>query len=78
MGTYTTAFECPDCGELHDYEDGAAECCAPVPREVFICDECDSINFSEKEAIACCDEDLEQKSPTAEELESAGQFRLID
>lgn len=70
-------WRCHDCGELHDDEDEARECCPP--EEVYLCPSCDEQYRHEIEARACCpvDPDAPPPMPTAQELESLGQMRLI-
>jgi|GEM_PF-4443969 len=73
-------WRCPDCGEVHDDYGDAAECCAPSPREVFICPVCKSDFISEEIAIGCCNADLLPEDfvpePTTAELEAEGQMWL--
>ena len=74
-------FRCGECGELHDDQDSAVDCCPPHISETWVCESCGSENFRQDEADACCPQD-DPQSPEAyrrevEQLEAAGQKRLI-
>ncbi len=49
-------WECGHCGELHDDEDEANECCQPTIAEKWECGECGEVYDSESEAEECCTE----------------------
>lgn len=72
-------WRCDECGEIHDYEDEAYECCPPQVSRVFVCPVCDDHHMKEVDAIECCDYDPDSPppQPTADELERAGQMRLV-
>ena len=72
-------WKCHECGEIHDYEDAAAECCQPEISKGYECPECGDFHRKEADAIDCCgyDEDAPPPPPTAAELEAAGQLRLL-
>ena len=77
--TRTKKFRCSECGELHDWEDDAQSCCAPDVHEVqcWKCSECGDVTDDEDQARYCClDEDI-VLLPTPEQLEAAGQQRLV-
>tara|TARA_R110000868_G_scaffold74752_4_gene216281 strand:+ start:982 stop:1173 length:192 start_codon:yes stop_codon:yes gene_type:complete len=59
----------------HDNEDSAIECCPPEVESYYTCPECGEEYATEEQAIDCCG--YVEPPPTAEELESAGQGRLI-
>jgi hypothetical protein len=71
-------WECGRCGDVHDWEDDAQECCQPEVKEVYLCAECEEVHKTELEADNCClpedDDSLPMASP--KELEVAGQQRL--
>ncbi|KIO49624.1 hypothetical protein [Nitrosospira sp. NpAV] len=71
-------WKCGECGDLHDDEDEARECCEPSVFEVYVCPTCGEEHSAEAEAIDCCnfDPDGPPPPPSAEELEAAGQMRL--
>ncbi|MBS1143389.1 MAG: hypothetical protein H6R14_795 [Proteobacteria bacterium] len=71
-------YQCCECGDIHDDEDDARECCAPRIKEVFVCPQCKEVFDDEDEAIECCDlpEGFEIR-PSLIELEAAGQMRLL-
>lgn len=72
-------WSCDNCGELHDEEDDALECCPPAITKVFFCPVCDESHLSEQQARECCPVDPEAPPPlpSARELEAAGQMRLF-
>ena len=73
-----TVFKCGKCGETHDFEDDAIECCAPIIDEGYLCPLCGEFFFNEQGALACHDVDKDfVQPPTAAELEAAGQMRLL-
>lgn len=47
-------YECCSCGELHDHEDEALDCCAPEISERWICPECGKAHDTESAAENCC------------------------
>ena len=46
-------YDCGQCGERHDHEDGAIECCQPEIDTVYICPICDKEHDSMKVAEQC-------------------------
>jgi hypothetical protein len=44
-------YECPFCGELHEYRH-QAQCCCPLP-EIWLCD-CGLRYSNEEQAEECC------------------------
>jgi hypothetical protein len=75
-------FRCEECGHLHEREWDAESCCPRDADEVWLCGECTEIHDAEQEAIDCCGGDpLDSEQGWqrhVEELEAAGQQRLID
>ncbi len=74
-------FQCPSCGEVHDKEHQAENCCIPEAEEVTMweCTECGEAHDDREHAHLCCwdeESDLEPLPPTPQELEAAGQMRL--
>lgn len=73
---------CTECGELHDDEDDAQDCCRPVVREVHQCPICKEHYGRESDAVECVEE-CSSKDETLvymaskEELERQGQERLF-
>lgn len=71
-------WKCADCGATHEDRHDAAYCCGPLER--YACPTCNDDDWeTEADALACCHtgEDEQPKDPTPEELEKAGQQRLI-
>ena len=48
-------WKCSECGEFHDHEDDARECCAPEVYEYFGCPECGMVHEEETDALQCCE-----------------------
>lgn len=72
------AWRCGDCETVHANEDDARECCAPLIDGGFLCPICRGFLLREEDAIACCDLYPDKPiTPSALELEAAGQLRLI-
>lgn len=71
-----TMYECDRCGELHETEDGANECCHPKVRMVYLCSICEE-QFDERDRAEQCCSDQKHPGQTPEELEAARQIRLI-
>ncbi len=46
-------YDCGQCGERHDHEDGAIECCQPEIDTVYICPICEKEHGSMKVAEQC-------------------------
>jgi len=76
-----TQFQCPTCGDLHDWDYEAEDCC-PLEAEkvtVWRCGNCDETLGDQDLARLCCwdgETELEPYMPTPAELEAAGQQRL--
>lgn len=47
-------FKCGECGDLHDDDDDALECCRPTISEVWICGTCNEHHDHESGAQVCC------------------------
>ena len=43
-------YQCPDCGDLHDDNYDAEQCCPVHIHELYICPICDEDHMTEKEA----------------------------
>lgn len=76
--TRTNLYRCGKCGDLHDWEDEAIECCAPeailVPS--WKCAECGDVSADEDTARYCCLDEETVLPATPAQLEAAGQERL--
>ena len=46
-------YDCGRCGERHDSEDGALECCQPEVETVYLCPICDTEHDRMKDAESC-------------------------
>jgi hypothetical protein len=77
---------CDECGEAHNDEDDAADCCRPSVWQKWKCGKCDGIHNNEPDAVTCCADDAEENgeplSPDVyqqrvAQLEAKGQRRLI-
>lgn len=51
---YTEKWVCPICGDEHDYEDDALNCC----QEVYECDECGEKYDNEDDMLNCSCKEL--------------------
>lgn len=71
-------FECGECGDLHEHDYDAEECCMPVVSEVnaWACAECGFITKDEEAARYCCLAEDITLPATPRQLEAAGQQRL--
>lgn len=78
MATTLTRYRCDECGDIHEDEDNARECCAPTISEVYQCSVCHAKFDDEDEADKhCLDHDEDQPDvPSHAELEAHGQQRL--
>lgn len=47
-------YRCDECGEIHDDQDAAIECCPPSVSRVFVCSECAEVFRNEEGACECC------------------------
>jgi len=71
-------WRCNECGTVHEDEDDASDCCQPSITKGYICPTCETFYIEEDEAIACCQVTAEEViHVTAQELEAAGQVRLL-
>lgn len=79
-------WRCDECGETHEYEEEAYDCCPPEVDLIYECGECGKTFDEKKDADLCCsDEVLENGEPISpdayqqmiQQLEKAGQKRLI-
>ncbi|MGS1014088.1 hypothetical protein ACVCL0_09155 [Rhodanobacter sp. UC4450_H17] len=75
MATMHTKYRCDECGDIHEDDIEARECCAPTISEVFQCSVCHATFDDEDVAEEHCWEhtDAEPDVPTHAELEAAGQ-----
>lgn len=78
----TVKYRCNNCGDLHEFEDDAYECCRPQFTEVYLCPQCADLHGSEEDARLCCatpdaDDPLRFTMASALEREQAGQERLF-
>ena len=49
------AYECPDCGDLHETEEEAQNCCNMIEEvSAWKCTECDEIHSDKEDAKECC------------------------
>ena len=74
-------WECGDCGDLHDCDLDALECCKEI-HEVWVCPICDDKHDTRDDALNCAAADLDASDgiivvATPLELEAAGQLRLL-
>lgn len=78
MNTITTQWRCNECGECHNYECDARDCCRPSVSLVYLCPVCDEKHDDERTALGCCPEPEsdEPRQLTSAELEAQGQRRL--
>lgn len=78
MATVFVKWRCDGCGELHEDEECARECCTPEVVEVYQCSVCHLRFEDEWEADEHCNthNDDEPDEPTKAELEAHGQQRL--
>ena len=71
-------WQCNKCDTAHEDEYDARDCCSPGITEGYICPTCETFYIEEDAAIACCQVGPEAPpTPTAQELEAAGQERLL-
>lgn len=78
-------FRCEMCGEVHEDDSDARDCCEPEITRLFKCTACGEIHSDEEEAEDCCieganeDHDIDGRLYMAQklELERAGQLRLL-
>ena len=52
-----TAYRCPDCGDLHEDEDDALQCCEPAGHDQdaeIACPVCTVKHIDHREAADCC------------------------
>lgn len=75
-------WRCEQCGEIHDDEDEASECCPPEVTVLFRCKVCRETYRKEEEAEDCCPHESDSNdgklwTASIEELERNGQCRLF-
>lgn len=69
-------YKCGNCGDLHEFEAAALDCCVPSVLPVYVCPICEDWHLEERDALLCCQRDDPALRPSAAELEAAGQMRL--
>lgn len=49
-------FRCPECSELHEFEDEAKDCCKPAIEQTSaaVCPVCGEKYFTHRDAADCC------------------------
>lgn len=72
----TPKWRCDECGELHDSEEYAAECCPPSISQVYVCPVCGEYDSMSIAMICCGGQEESLPVVTAAELEAAGQYAL--
>lgn len=79
MAKIKVKYRCSECGDIHDFEEDAAECCPPDVFEVYICPTCDEAHDDEDEARECCASEAAGADGGIDyhALEQAGQQRLF-
>ena len=71
-------WRCDGCGRIHEFHFDARYCCQPNVTWGYVCPTCETFYIEEETAIACCQDESEAPpTPTAQELEAAGQARLL-
>ncbi len=72
-------WECTACGKYYDSEDEAAECRCHWVKAWYVCPVCQDSYQKEDECMICITshDDAQPVMVTAEELEAAGQERLM-
>ena len=78
--TAKRVWQCGECYKTHAHEWLADECCRPTVRAGYLCPRCDEFHEQIEDAEDCCPpEDEQQTDPEKlrDELEQAGQVRLI-
>jgi hypothetical protein len=72
-------WRCDECGRIHADRDEAHECCAPQVSAGYQCPKCDAFHREMPDALDCCgyDPDAPKPPPAADEIEAAGQQRLL-
>ncbi len=75
----TVKYRCGECGETHNENEDALECCPHHVHEIYYCGRCGKEFGSIEELADECCEELGPDAPpyvSPEELEAAGQMRL--
>lgn len=54
MNAPVRLWECGRCGEVHEDEDEAVDCCRPTVNEVWECAVCGECHDDRDEALKCC------------------------
>jgi predicted RNA-binding Zn-ribbon protein involved in translation (DUF1610 family) len=65
MQEYDIVYECPMCGEEHEDEEDAKNCC----QTIYECPMCGEEHDSEEDADNCCKEEEEEEEEEDEEEE---------
>jgi late competence protein required for DNA uptake (superfamily II DNA/RNA helicase) len=58
-------WECDRCGEIHDDEYDAIDCCRPIVNKVYLCPECTDVHETKQAAIDCCDSEEDEDSASS-------------
>ena len=74
-----TAYECPECGELHEHQYDAEECC---PRDVnemkaYQCIECGYIYEDKEDAEECCEWKMKKDDAIKEAIKIVLQHKQM-
>lgn len=78
MTNPSKVWRCDNCGARHARESDAGYCCRPSITLGYVCPTCEAFYTEEDQASDCCKTEPEEpRMPTAEELEAAGQGRMI-
>lgn len=78
MAAVTELWRRGECGEDHEFEDDARECCAPRISEVWRCDGCCETHDTEADALACCPDQPESDFPMASMIERERAGKRLD
>lgn len=68
-------YECGSCGNIHDCEDAAGECCRPVTYDTsgYRCLNCEKYYTKKKEALDCCTKEILLCTSCKKEVEADGR-----
>lgn len=78
--TIKPKWECDRCGDIHDHEYDAEDCCRPEVHQVFLCPTCEDVHEAHDDAVNCCPENEDDVNPYHVDpitLERQGQMRLL-
>jgi len=73
-------YRCCECGDTHEFEDDAYQCCPPQVTEIFQCGTCGHEYDHYDEADVCCQggsDETGRPRINPLELEARGQQRLF-